>query len=69
MFKKIMPRTYFQMISISLHFPEKINDNNNEYDDNKNFYPRMKILQFLKILIKNFQKQYTLGNRITIDEN
>ena len=34
-----MPRIYFQMISTSLHFPEKINDNNNEYDDIKNFNP------------------------------
>ena len=58
------------MISTSLHFPEKINDNNEyiENDDIKNFEPRIKILQFLKILVKNFQKQYTLGNRITIDE-
>lgn len=54
------------MISTSLHFPEKINDNNNEYDEIKNFDPRIKILQ---ISIKNFQKQYTLGNRITLDEN
>lgn len=58
------------MISTSLHFPEKINDNNEytENDDIKNFDPKIKILQFLKILVKNFQKKYTLGNRITIDE-
>ena len=31
-----MPRTYFQMISTSLHLPKIINDNNNEYDDIKN---------------------------------
>ena len=66
-----MPRTYFQMISTSLHFPEKINDNNEytESDDSENFDPRKKILEFLKILVKNFQKHYTLGNRITIDES
>lgn len=34
-FKKIMTRTYFQMISTSLDFPEKINDNN-EYTENNN---------------------------------
>ena len=71
MLKKIMPRAYFQMISTSLHFPEKINDNNEitESEDNKNFDPRIKILEFLKILVKNFQKHYILGNRITIDES
>ena len=64
-----MPRT---MISTSLNFPEKINNNNNEYtenDDNKYFDPRIKILEFLRIIVKNFQKHYTLGNWITIDES
>ena len=51
-----MPRTYFQMISTSLHFPEKINDNNEytEIYDNKYFDPRIKILDFLRIIVKNF---------------
>ena len=51
-----MPRKYFQMISTSLHFPEKINDNNEiiESEDNKNFDPRIKILEFLRIIVKNF---------------
>ena len=48
--------TYFQMISTSLHFPEKINDNNEytENDDNKYIDPRIKILEFLRIIAKNF---------------
>ena len=55
-----MPRTYFQMISTPLHFPEKINDNNNEYEDIKNFYSRIKILQFLKNLYKIFKSNIQL---------
>ena len=55
-----MPRIYFQMISTSLHFPEKINDNNNEYEDIKNFYSRIKILQFLKNLYKIFKSNIQL---------
>jgi hypothetical protein len=53
------------MISTSLHFPEKINDNNEytENDDNKYFEPRIKILEFLRIIVKNFQKHYTLVNK------
>ena len=47
MVKKI-PRIYFQIISNSLNFPEKINDNN-EYTENgyiKNFEHGIKILEF-----------------------
>ena len=66
-----MPRTYFQMTSTSLNIPEKIN-NNNEYtenDENKYLEPMIKILEFLRIIVKNFQKHYKLGNIITIDES
>ena len=51
-----MPRTYFQMISTSFHFPEKINDNNEytENDDNKYFETKDKNIRIFENNSKKF---------------
>ena len=74
--KSLMPKTYFFLLSKSLHFPEKEeNDSNSSSDFDKsesntvNIDPRHRINLYLEKLSKNFQKYYELGKNITIDES
>ena len=78
--KKIMPKNYYFLLSKSLHFPE--NDNKDKSDSQTSesgtsgtteniikVDPRYKINFYLEKLAENFQKNYELGENITIDES
>jgi len=66
----IMSKTYFFLIAKALHFNEKKeNGEDSSETDNDNKDPRYKINLYLEKLASNFQKYYTLGENITIDES
>ena len=68
MLNNIMPKNYFFLLSKCLHFTEKEEEENSS-DGHTYIDPRHKIKFFLEKLSKNFQKHYTLGKNITIDES
>ena len=61
-----MSKEYYYFICFSLHFKEKNISENNEENE---IDPRKKIQIFIEKLSSNFQKYYTLGKNITIDES
>ena len=82
-FPNIMSKNCFKMIASALHLSmdeekpldyeddlsnEKKDELDGERNDNLND-PREKINSFLKNIIQNSQKYYTLGKEITIDES
>ena len=64
--KKVMSKEYYYFICFSLHFKEKNTSKNNEENE---IDLRKKIQIFIEKLSSNFQKYYTLGKNITIDES
>ena len=64
--KKVMSKEYYYFICFSLHFKDKNISENNEENI---IDPRKKIQIFIEKLSSNFQKYYTLGKNITIDES
>ena len=67
----IMNKTYFFLISKSLHFPEYDKDEKDDKSSvsNVKIDPRHKIKNYLEKLAQNFQKYYVLGKNVTIDES
>ena len=76
-FNRTMPKNYYFLLATALHFPEteekeetdsSMADSSKLQNDPKQD-PRHKINLYLEKLAKNFQKYYTLGDNITIDES
>ena len=61
----------FQQHSKTLGFPEKNLEiiDKTEIDNEKIIFDKILILNFIKTLVLNFQKDYNLGSEITMDES
>ena len=76
-FNTIMPKNYYFLLAKCLHFPEKEENNEKDkkscesdtYENGGMIDPRHKINLYLEKLAENFQKNYELGENITIDES
>lgn len=61
----------FKLISTTIRFPEKNLEiiDKTEIDNEKIIFDIILILNFIKALVLNFQKDYNLGSEITMDES
>jgi len=67
-----MTKTFFKLNSTTLHFPENSLENTDKIEievekvnNNLGGDPKKKIQNFLKSLVLNFEKNYTLDSEIT----
>ena len=79
-FNKIMSINYYYLVSKALHFPEKEDSGSSssekdssactdDIENDARADPRQKINLYLEKLAQNFQKNYELGENLTIDES